>query len=307
MLKRKALRKILITSFTIFTIFIICIVTNKFNNNFNPKIDVEYVNALDTDSIYLLGPDNYLVKTHVILVDGSLEEKVENIINYLSENDSSKFSESLHGTVSKNIKINSIKLNDKEISIDFSNLFSKSISEERTIESLIYSITDLAGIKSIRLSIDGNPLRKLPSSNKSIPDVLTKDFGINKVYDFSKRDGIQKVTMYYIDKIENLEYYVPVTKYLNDSREKINIIIENLSSNYIYDSNLMSFLKSNTELIDYQIDDELMLLNFNNDIFNNKKVLEETSYTIAYSVFDNYDVNTVLFTVNGQEVQKINK
>ena len=33
-----------------------------------------------------------------------------------------------------------------------------------------------------------------------------------------------------------------------------------------------------------------MLLNFNNDLFNNEKVLEEITYTIAYSIFDTYNV-----------------
>ena len=69
----------------------------------------------------------------------------------------------------------------------------------------------------------------------------------------------------------------------------------------------MSFLNQDTELIDYQIEDELMLLNFNHSIFSQDKVLEEVSYSIAYSVFDNYDVNTVLLEVEGIEVGKIEK
>ena len=68
-----------------------------------------------------------------------------------------------------------------------------------------------------------------------------------------------------------------------------------------------SFLNQDTELIDYQIEDELMLLNFNHSIFSQDKVLEEVSYSIAYSVFDNYDVNTVLLEVEGIEVGKIEK
>ena len=50
-----------------------------------------------------------------------------------------------------------------------------------------------------------------------------------------------------------------------------------------------------------------MLLNFNHSIFSQDKVLEEVSYSIAYSVFDNYDVNTVLLEVEGIEVGKIEK
>ena len=88
------------------------------------------------------------------------------------------------------------------------------------------------------------------------------------------------MTLYYLDKISNQNYYVPVTKYLNDDREKINIIIDNLSSNYIYESSLVSLLNQNTELINYEIEDEIMTLNFNNSIFTHDKILEEVTYTI---------------------------
>lgn len=306
MLKKKALRKILITTFTVFTVFIVCLIQNKDKDIYlNPEYEIEYVSYLDTDSIYLLGPNNYLVKTNVILVDGTLEEKIYNIIEYLS-NYNNKIPTSLKGVLSKKTKLNSVTINDKNAVLDFSNLFDNKSNYERIIESLVYSITDLDGIESISLLIDGNKLNMLPNNIK-IPDIITKDFGINKVYDIQNRNDIQKVTLYYIDNINNNDYYVPVTKYINDDREKINIIIDNLSSNYIYDSNLISFLKNDTELIDYQIDDELMLLNFNNNLFNNEKVLEETTYSLAYSIFDNYDVKTVLLEVNGEEIKKIEK
>ena len=106
-----------------------------------------------------------------------------------------------------------------------------------------------------------------------------------------------------MENIENNLYYVPVTKYLNDNRDKIKIIVEELSSNYIYESNLMSFLNSNTKLLEYREDDDVMYLNFNDYLFDgNDKVLEEVIYSLAYSVFDNYDVNMVMFEVNGQKI-----
>mgnify|MGYP004674402699 FL=1 len=70
---------------------------------------------------------------------------------------------------------------------------------------------------------------------------------------------------------------------------------------------MISLLREDTELINYQIEDELMLLNFNNNIFNSEKLLEEVSYSLAYSIFDNYNVNTVLLETNGKEVIKIER
>jgi len=114
--------------------------------------------------------------------------------------------------------------------------------------------------------------------------------------------------VYYLEEIENNKYYVPVTSYINDDEEKIKIIIESLSSNYIYEPNLISLLDSKTELINYEIDDDVMHLNFNNSIFmGESNILEEVVYTISNSVFDNYDVNKIVFNVENEKIKEVNK
>ena len=310
MLKKKALRKIFITTFTLFTLFVIYIIPEKINNNYlETDIEVEYVTSLGTNEIYLLGPNKYLVKTNVLLNEDSLETKIKSIIEYLTVNKSDKLPIGLVGIIPPNTKLNSIVINNDIVVLDFSKEFLDVLKskEERLIEAIVYSITNLNEINGVTIKIDGVLLNVLPQTKKVIPEVITRDFGINKVYDIDNRNSIQKVTLYYIDNINDTNYYVPVTKYINDDREKISIIVDSLSSNYIYESSLISYLKEDTELIDYQIEDELMLLNFNNNIFNSDKVLEEVSYTLAYSIFDTYDVNTVLFEVNGKQLTKVER
>ena len=310
MLRKKALRKILITTFTLFTLSVIYIIPMKVNNNYlNPTLEVEYVTSLGTNEIYLLGPNKYLVKTNVLLNEESLESKIKSIIEYLTINKSEKLPVGLEGLIPTNTTLNKITIDNKIATLDFSKELLNVLesTEERMIEAIVYSITNLEEIDGVTIQIEGTLLETLPQTKKKIPNVITRDFGINKVYDIDSRSNIQKVTLYYIDSIHDNHYYVPVTKYINDDREKIDIIIENLSSNYIYDSSLMSYLSQDTELINYQIEDELMLLNFNHDLFSNEKLLEEVSYTLAYSVFDNYDVNTVLLEVDGEEITRIDK
>ncbi|HIT21355.1 MAG TPA: GerMN domain-containing protein [Candidatus Scybalousia intestinigallinarum] len=311
MLCKKALRKIFITTFTLFTLFVIYIIPEKLNsrNYLDVDMDVEYVVSLGTNEIYLLGPNNYLVKTNVLLESETIEGKIKGIIDYLTIKKSEKLPVGLSGIIPENTKLNQVSVTNHIAILDFSEeLFQGMESlEERIVEGIVYSILNLDEINGVTLKINGTLVQELPASKTKIPEVIDKSFGINKVYDIDNRNGIQKVTLYYIDQIDNENYYVPVTRYMNDDREKINIIIESLASDYIYESNLMSFLNQDTELIDYQIEDELMLLNFNHSIFSQDKVLEEVSYSIAYSVFDNYDVNTVLLEVEGIEVGKIEK
>ena len=70
----------------------------------------------------------------------------------------------------------------------------------------------------------------------------------------------------------------------------------------------MSFLHSNVQLLDYYEQENVLFLNFNDYLFDSDdKILEEVLYSIAYSVFDNYDVSMVMFEVNNQYVNQISR
>lgn len=304
MLKRRALRKIIITTFSLLTVFAICIIPNSLNSKdifLDTKIDLEYVNNLGTNEIYLLGPNKYLVKTNVLLETDNMNTKIRSILDYLTIQKSDKLPTGLSGIIPMNTKVNNIEIKESIVTIDFSKelLEVKEELEERLIEAITYSIINIDGVEAITIKVDGNLLTELPKTKKKLPELLNRNFGINKVFDIDNLNGIQKVTLYYLDKISNQNYYVPVTKYLNDDREKINIIIDNLSSNYIYESSLVSLLNQNTELINYEIEDEIMTLNFNNSIFTHDKILEEVTYTIKESVCSTYPVKSVILEVEG--------
>lgn len=311
MLKRRALRKIIITTFSLLTVFAICIIPNSLNSKDNfldTKIDLEYVNNLGTNEIYLLGPNKYLVKTNVLLETDNMNTKIRSILDYLTIQKSDKLPTGLSGIIPMNTKVNNVEIKESIVTIDFSKelLEVKEELEERLIEAITYSIINIDGVEAITIKVDGNLLTELPKTKKKLPELLNRNFGINKVFDIDNLNGIQKVTLYYLDKISNQNYYVPVTKYLNDDREKINIIIDNLSSNYIYESSLVSLLNQNTELINYEIEDEIMTLNFNNSIFTHDKILEEVTYTIKESVCSTYLVKSVILEVEGN-VESTNK
>lgn len=311
MLKRRALRKIIITTFSLLTVFAICIIPNSLNSKDNfldTKIDLEYVNNLGTNEIYLLGPNKYLVKTNVLLETDNMNTKIRSILDYLTIQKSDKLPTGLSGIIPMNTKVNNVEIKESIVTIDFSKelLDVKEELEERLIEAITYSIINIDGVEAIKIKVDGNLLTELPKTKKKLPELLNRNFGINKVFDIDNLNGIQKVTLYYLDKISNQNYYVPVTKYLNDDREKINIIIDNLSSNYIYESSLVSLLNQNTELINYEIEDEIMTLNFNNSIFTHDKILEEVTYTIKESVCSTYPVKSVILEVEGN-VESTNK
>ncbi len=69
----------------------------------------------------------------------------------------------------------------------------------------------------------------------------------------------------------------------------------------------MSFLNNKTSVVDYKIQNKKMNVCFNENIFNDfdkKDILEEVLYTISLSIYDNYDVEEIIFEVNNQEITK---
>ena len=311
MIKTKAIRKIFITTVTMFvllTVFSIPMLNDEdaLRVNFEIKDDKNF----DTNNIYLLSENGYLVKSNVIFDSDNLKDKVLKVLNNLIENENSKYSSNLKGVIPYKEKILDVFCGNDLVTIDFSKeiLSVSEKLEKDMISAIVYSVLDIGDIKGVSIMIEGKLLSEYPNSKEVLPTVLNKDIGINKEYDINSRDNITSVILYYLEDIDDSYYYVPVTKYLNDSRDKIKIIVEELTTSYIYEDNLMSFLNSKLELVDYREENDLMILNFNEYLFDsNDNILEEVIYTIGYSVFDNYDVSMVMFEVNGKEVYNISR
>ena len=175
------------------------------------------------------------------------------------------------------------------------------------IEAITYTLTSIDGIDKITIQVEGKNLEELPNSKKNLPTVLDKNYGINKEYDLTSTMNIDSYTLYYVSNYNDNIYYVPVTKYINNNnQDKVKVIIDELSTSPIYQTNLMSYLNSNTSLIDYDYNEGVMKLNFNNAILNDNsnKILEEVIYSISLSLDSIYNVREVDFIVDNKEIYK---
>lgn len=311
MLRTKAIRKIFLTTLTVFILLTVFTITNYNNDNvLRTNLEIEDIAGLKTNVIYLLNDEGLLVQDRVLLDGSSVEEKIEKLLINLIEGSTCSFADGLSKVIPKGTVVNNVVVGNKYVTIDFSKeLLNVSEEKEKSmITAIVYSVMDLDDFLGVSILVEGKSLEEYPNSKEKINKILDKSIGINKNYDITSFNNINKVVIYYLENINDNLYYVPVTKYVNDDREKVNIIVEELASSYIYESNLMSFLNSNVSLIEYEEKDNIMSLNFNDYLFDgNDKVLEEVLYSVAYSVFDNYDVSMVSFEVNGEIVNHIDK
>ena len=309
MIKTKAIRKIFTTTLSMFIILcVFSLMTINLDNTLKVNLEIDDISGIGNGYVYLLSKNDYLVRKNIYLDSDDNVLNIKKALSYLIESDNNKYSSELMGVIPKGTKINEVICGDDLVTIDFSKeILSVSIGHEKhMISSIVYTIMDLVDVEGVSILVDGELLRNYPNTGEVFGSVLNKSIGINNRYDITSRKDINRVILYYVDLIDEDIYYVPVTKYINDDREKVKIIIEELKSSYLSEVNLMSFLNSNVKLIDYQMENDIFFLNFDDYLFDsNDKILEEVMYTISYSIFDNYDVNMVMFLVNGEEVNHI--
>ena len=302
MLKTKALRKIFITTLSMFVLlFVFSLSIFKEVDVVRTNFEIEDITGIVTDDIYLINDNGLLVKNRIFIDSNKINDKVLEIINNLYDKNNSQIPNGLYGIIPNNVNINSVNVDEGVVTIDFSKEFLESNNIKLIITSIVYSLTELDEIKGIIILVEGNGI-------DGYKNILDRDIGINNRYLFNNRANIDKVVIYYLEEIDNSLYYVPVTKYINDDRDKIKIIIEELTTSYIYEPNLMSFLDNKLKLVDYKEEGDVLFLNFNDYFFDSSnKVLEEVIYSIAYSVFDCYDVNMIMFEVGNNKIQSISR
>lgn len=295
MIKKYTINKICVTSVSLFLILMFYLVPST------PESEVKIDKSIGDKKevvVYLMDKDYYLGRmieyaSYDNIVD-LVNKKLDILINGSDELNS------FSPIIPKNTKVNSIKVDKDNIYIDFSKdiLNVSKYNEELMIESIIYTITDINGIDNIYLSINKEPLKILPKSNKEIPYPLNRGYGINKKYDLDSLNNITKTTVYFNKSYDDVEYLVPITKVMNTTSEKIDIIIEELKSIVNAQYNLNSYIPNNLEVVSHEVNDDKMNLIFNEFILDKEKlvVLEEVKYAIAQSIFDNYNVKEVVFS-----------
>lgn len=274
--------------------------------------ELEYVDySVNKQEVFLMDIDGYLARSVMSINGDTIEDKAKEIINTLIKGSAgeSKIPNGFVGILPSDTKIISIEYKDNLIKINFSKelLDVKAELEEKVIEAIVYNLTSLDDVNKVMIFIEGNILPKLPKTGINLPSTLDRSFGINKEYNLESTKNINQVIIYYINKYNNNEYYVPVTKYVNDEREKIQIIVDELAGTPTYTSNLMSYLNSNTKLLTISESIDSLDLVFNSYILNDlteKEILEEVIYTISLSVRDNYNIDQIIFEVDNEEIYK---
>lgn len=301
MLKRFAYKKFIIIALSFLFLLIIYFFPSKEAYNINTTLT--YTDP-ETTPIYLIDSNNLVSRFEVIKKSSDTSKLIDEVIENLTikEEQSSYIPNNFKKIIPENTKVISKDLTDGLLKINFSKEFLniEEENEEKLIEAVVFSLTEIKDVKKIMIFVEGEVLKELPHSKKILPNVLDRSYGINKVYELESMKDIAKVTTYYVSKMEGYSYYTPVTTITNSKNEKVEIIIEKLKTSPTYQTNLISYLTASAELLDYEILENSVNLSFNNQVLNldDNSIIEEVKYSIALSIRDTYDIGETIFYVD---------
>lgn len=308
MIKKSSIRRICVATLALFILLIIYFFPN---NDVSIKEHLSYIKN-DEMPIFLIDDKDYVARTSIVKSSKNINDQIKEIIETLTINSqkSNYIRDGFKPIIPKDTKVLDLKLDSEILTINFSKEFlnvSKE-NEDKMIEALIYSLTEIKEIKKIKILVENNNFTTLPNSNKKLPEYLDKNYGINKIYNLDSLKETSKTTIYYLSKNKDYYYYVPVTKVSNEKLERVEIIIKELKSTPIYHTNLISYLASSTSMTNYELLESTISLSFNNYLIANLKddaVLEEVKYSIALSLRDTYGINKVIFSIPDMENTRI--
>lgn len=287
MLVKKIFKKF---SFVLLVVLIILIV-NIFPNN--KKVNMLENKNINKGVVYLLDNNNYISMVDVVFTTKDKYEIVKEIIYILIDKDNN-IRDGFYPLIYKNTNILTVDFNDDLVVVNFDTNFLKSNNISKTVQGLVYSLTSIKGINKVSILINGDYLNNYPK-------ILDRSIDINAYSKSQSISNVSKVNIYYPAIYDEFLYYVPVSMYTDDKKEKIEIIIDELKSSSTYNSNFVSYLNYNTQLINYNFNDDILSLNFNNYILNDlnsSNITEEVKYAISLSVYDNYTINNVKYFVD---------
>ncbi len=263
--------------------------------NLKVEEELEYVNAeVERVNVFLMDQSSYVALTEVPLKEKDIIEKAKALIKVLTVGGmNSKVPSGFSAILPPDTEVLNVSYENNVLKVDFSKeiLDIDKDLEEKMIEAIVYTLTSIDKVDRVIIYVEGDILTKLPKTKINLPSALDRSFGINKEFNLTSTKDITDVTVYYINQIKGNYYYVPVTKYMNANTDKVNIVVEELSSNQ--GSNLKSYMTENVKLVDKQIDTNKIEIKIDGNI-NSDEIKKKISKTLTLSICDNYEVEEIV-------------
>ncbi|MCC3356511.1 GerMN domain-containing protein [Bacillus sp. REN16] len=201
-----------------------------------------------------------------------------------------------------------VNLKDGTITADFSKEFANYNPEDeaKILQAITYTLTQFENVNNVVISVNGYQLEEMPVDGTPIPADLSRADGINidnsGVVDITNS---RPVTLYFYVQNDEGEYYVPVTKRVeNTGDDRVSAVVNALINGPDMGSDLISDIHQDVKLLGTKMEDGKVTLDFNEAIFgafNEKMISKHVINSLVLSLTEQPEVKGVAITVNGSD------
>ncbi|MFT4416528.1 GerMN domain-containing protein [Fredinandcohnia humi] len=199
-----------------------------------------------------------------------------------------------------------VNMKDDTIIADFSKEFETYNAEDeaKILQAITWTLTQFENVKNVEIRVNGHILEEMPVNGTPIPEDLSRADGINLDNgDIVDITNSRPVTLYFYVQNDEIEYYVPVTKRIeNTEKDKVTAVVNALIDGPGFKTKLLSEFHPDVELLGSTIDDGKVTLDFNEAIFgsfNEKMISKNVLNTLVLSLTEQPDIKSVAITVDG--------
>lgn len=280
----------------IFAIGICAVASFVYLKNNNEKEKTANTNDPNYQTVVFKDKQDTLVP---ITVDFATEmeddTKYRNMIEVMKSTDYEYLG--LYPILDSNLQVNAISLNENSLTFDLSDhLYVNNNQEALDILEMFSYVFCVDGVEKVNLKINGNDISEIP--NSTIPtSCITDNLGINNFE--SSTNYIYKTTpvvVYNTKKINNKEYYVPITKRVETNATDIDTKVALMLEEIEYDKPL--------SLVDScSLQEGVLTIHLAPNILNDNESIDNTLYNRIVKSANHLDnVESVSIFIDDQEI-----
>jgi len=197
--------------------------------------------------------------------------------------------------------------------IDFNESFADyhPSKEMQVIQSLTWTLTQLDDVDRVKISMNGEELFTMPHNNTPIADGYTREHGINlELNDQADLVSTTPIVVYFLSQTDDQTYYVPVTRRVDENKNKYEAVIDELLEGPSYMSRLLTDFRQEVELIEEpSLKNGIVTLNFNEALLSQLEgtaISEDVLNMLVLSLTEQANIESVSLMVNSESTIMVN-
>ena len=203
-----------------------------------------------------------------------------------------------------------VNIKDGTAIADFSKEFSnyKKEDEEKILQAITWTLTQFDSVETVKIWVNGHEQTEMPVNSTPIPDGASRMDGINHdSSDVADITNTQPLTVYYMAEADGQQYFVPVTKRIdNNETDPIVSAVEELVKGPALSSGLLNDFQDGVKLLSApKNEDGKVTLDFNDAIYGSfdekqKIISSSVLQSLVLTLTEQQGIESVAVTVDGK-------